>query len=235
MTRRRVVDIEEDIYSSCLGLKGKIDASVHVQIHRRGPTGTAQPEDVVVPLELKTGKAATGGTIKYRAQVLLYTLMMEERHRRGVDIGLLHYLKSGEVYGWQHVSLLCSLISAGIPAARRDLQGLIGIRNDIARFIEDEHALPPMIHDLFACTKRCFMVDRCCVHHKAAERGTEASSGIGVAFAQRTAHLTESAVAYYERWNRMLTIEGEVARSQRDVCAADHAWTQHSRGAAPVV
>ena len=44
--------------------------------------------------------------------------------------------------------------------------------------------LPPMLKDQFACTKRCFMSDRCAVFHRAVEAGTVESSGMGNAFTE---------------------------------------------------
>ncbi|GAB4842207.1 hypothetical protein Ancab_012165, partial [Ancistrocladus abbreviatus] len=66
-----VVDIEEMAWAPKYGLKGMIDASVHVRIQSDGE----QANEKVIPLEFKTGKSA----MEHTAQVILYTLLMSER------------------------------------------------------------------------------------------------------------------------------------------------------------
>lgn len=75
-----VHDIEEDIWSPRLGLKGKVDASVQASLI--GPPSPFWPlgkEDVgVLPLEIKTGRS--NGLMQHRAQTMLYTQMMSDRY-----------------------------------------------------------------------------------------------------------------------------------------------------------
>lgn len=56
-------DIEENIWCPSFGLKGKIDVTAGVKIHRRG----RKPIERIVPLELKTGKESN--SIEHRSQV----------------------------------------------------------------------------------------------------------------------------------------------------------------------
>lgn len=82
-----VHDIEEDIWSPRLGLKGKVDASVQGIL--RGPQSVIWPlgkEDAgVLPFEIKTGRSV--GMLQHRAQTMLYTQMMADRYGR---LDLLH-------------------------------------------------------------------------------------------------------------------------------------------------
>ena len=75
-----VHDIEEDIWSPRLGLKGKVDASVQASL--LGPPNAAQPlgrdEEVIVPFEIKTGRSS--GVMSHRAQTMLYTQIMSDRY-----------------------------------------------------------------------------------------------------------------------------------------------------------
>ena len=75
-----VHDIEEDIISPRLGLKGKIDASIQATL--RGPPSLLWPlgqEEVsVLPFEIKTGRSI--GIMQHRAQTMLYTQMMSDRY-----------------------------------------------------------------------------------------------------------------------------------------------------------
>lgn len=75
----QVHDIEEDIWSPRLGMKGKVDVSVQARVvgkaaspSERGQTG------VVAPFEIKTGR--TVGVMEHRAQTMLYTLLMADRY-----------------------------------------------------------------------------------------------------------------------------------------------------------
>lgn len=58
----KALDIEESIWSPRFGLKGKIDVTVGVKIHRGCKT-----KYKMMPLELKTGKESN--SIEHRSQV----------------------------------------------------------------------------------------------------------------------------------------------------------------------
>lgn len=57
-----ILDVEENIWCPRFGLKGKIDVTVGVTIHRR-----SQTQYRIVPLELKSGKESN--SIEHRSQV----------------------------------------------------------------------------------------------------------------------------------------------------------------------
>lgn len=84
-----VHDVEEDIWSPRLGLKGKVDASVQGIL--RGPSSVVWPlgkEDIgVLPFEIKTGRSTA--ILQHRAQTMLYTQMMADRYgqSRGSSVG----------------------------------------------------------------------------------------------------------------------------------------------------
>jgi hypothetical protein len=71
-------DVEEDIWSPKWGLKGKVDASVQVNINRNPSKVDSVVEENVAPLEIKTGRSV--GVMAHRAQTMLYTLLMEDRY-----------------------------------------------------------------------------------------------------------------------------------------------------------
>lgn len=78
----KVHDIEEDIWSPRLGMKGKIDVSVQARVVGK----LALPQEraaagVVAPFEIKTGR--TIGVMEHRAQTMLYTLLMADRYGEG--------------------------------------------------------------------------------------------------------------------------------------------------------
>lgn len=72
-----VEDIEENIWCTELGLKGKIDITV-------------KSNSVVMPLELKTGRASV--SLEHRGQVMMY-IMMLNKLGYNVPSGLLLYLR----------------------------------------------------------------------------------------------------------------------------------------------
>lgn len=69
-TVAELVDIEENIWSSRFGLKGKVDVTLRVRVQRTGRDGRHRrldTEERLMPLELKTGKESN--SIEHRSQV----------------------------------------------------------------------------------------------------------------------------------------------------------------------
>lgn len=64
------LDIEESIWSPRFGLKGKIDVTVGVKIHR-----DCKSKYKIMPLELKTGKESN--SIEHRSQVYILRKLFE--------------------------------------------------------------------------------------------------------------------------------------------------------------
>ncbi|VDL63645.1 unnamed protein product [Nippostrongylus brasiliensis] len=77
-----VHDIEENIWTPKLGLKGKIDNGLHTKMQS---------------LELKTGKS--GASSEHAAQVMLYSMMLSSRYTQPIVEGSLLYLKDGVTRG----------------------------------------------------------------------------------------------------------------------------------------
>lgn len=205
---RRILDVEEEIWSPAFGLKGKVDVSVECDIlegsdasssrqattsakqaFARGEQQCAEAEDQshrvtmsVVPLELKTGRAEVVST-EHRAQTMLYTLMMSDRYGVRVSDGLLYYSKSGELHR--------------ISRSRNEVRSLIIGRNELAHYLRPATAqlrkakveeaavdaapvLPPTIDSEHKC-RRCYAVDGCMLFRRAIENVVEPSSDIAVA------------------------------------------------------
>jgi DNA replication ATP-dependent helicase Dna2 len=80
-----VQDIEEDIWSPRLGLKGKVDASIQASLI--GPPTPFWPlgkqDESVLPFEIKTGRSTS--VLQHRAQTMLYTQMMSDRYGAFLD------------------------------------------------------------------------------------------------------------------------------------------------------
>lgn len=69
----KLLEVEEHIWSPLYGLKGNIDATVQVACR-----DDDMEKNLIVPLELKTGKRDTNQA--HRAQTALYTLLLSDRY-----------------------------------------------------------------------------------------------------------------------------------------------------------
>ncbi|KFV40910.1 DNA replication ATP-dependent helicase/nuclease DNA2, partial [Tyto alba] len=194
-----ILDIEENIWSPRFGLKGKIDVTARVKIHRR--TGV---QSRIMPLELKSGKESN--SIEHRSQVILYTLLNLER-RVDPESGFLLYLKTGTMYP--------------VSGARMDRRELMKLRNHVAFYLmHSTHkpamgkhsqlaALPPVIDDSQAC-KYCSQIHNCFLYSRAVEQKMDSVSLLPAMvpiIERETQHLKPSHLEYFSLWYLMLTLE----------------------------
>lgn len=159
--------------SPAYGLKGKLDASITAVIeNQEAPiSGHGQVKKTTLcgpmPFEIKTGDQAYRG-IQYRAQTMLYTILVSQRYGYQVDEGLLYYTQTDE--------------PIKVNASRNEVQALIVARNDLvyhmAKKADDltrkadlgefeptsEH-LPDIIDDEYTC-ERCYVLDTCMLYRK---------------------------------------------------------------------
>uniref|UniRef100_A0A8C4Q3P1 DNA replication ATP-dependent helicase/nuclease DNA2 n=1 Tax=Eptatretus burgeri TaxID=7764 RepID=A0A8C4Q3P1_EPTBU len=191
-----ITDIEESIWSPRFGLKGKLDVTVKVAVQRcRRGSGLQKNRvatlEAVLPLELKTGRESN--SLEHRAQVILYTLLSQER-RTEPGLGLLLYLKTGVMHP--------------VPAQRLDLRELIKIRNQIAHHLvnpvewrpstaQEVHpsSLPPIILDQGTC-QRCSQLRNCALVHSPEETNKDQV----VLLEQQIQHLSEAHLTYFAHW-----------------------------------
>ncbi|XP_033337738.2 DNA replication helicase/nuclease 2 [Megalopta genalis] len=103
-----VYDIEENIWLPELGIKGKVDATVEVNLHSKRK---------IMPLEIKTGKASFSS--EHRGQIILYIMMMALTGQ-DIDTGLLLYLRENSMQE--------------IKAAHPEKRDLILLRNTLAHY-----------------------------------------------------------------------------------------------------
>eukprot|EP00057_Strongylocentrotus_purpuratus_P020670 XP_011675144.1 PREDICTED: DNA replication ATP-dependent helicase/nuclease DNA2 [Strongylocentrotus purpuratus] len=145
----KVTDIEESIWSPRWGVKGKVDLTVEVKIHR--PSRSQPGQHANMPLELKTGKETnsiehrsqihrpsrsqpgqhanmplelkTGketNSIEHRSQLILYSLMLGDLQPTS-DLGFLLYIKTSAM--------------KAVPANHLDKRELIHLRNQLAYYL----------------------------------------------------------------------------------------------------
>ncbi|PNI75645.1 DNA2 isoform 4 [Pan troglodytes] len=195
------MDIEESIWSPRFGLKGKIDVTVGVKIHRGYKT-----KYKIMPLELKTGKESN--SIEHRSQVVLYTLLSQER-RADPEAGLLLYLKTGQMYP--------------VPANHLDKRELLKLRNQMAfslfhrisksatRQKTQLASLPQIIEEEKTC-KYCSQIGNCALYSRAVEQQMDGSSVPIVMLPkieEETQHLKQTHLEYFSLWCLMLTLESQ--------------------------
>ncbi|KAF3079521.1 Tripartite DNA replication factor [Orbilia oligospora] len=181
---RKVLDVEEHIWSPKFGLKGNIDVTVEVDV--RDINGQSV---LTVPLELKTGKNAK---IAHRAQTMLYTLLMADRYDIESLCGVLYYMEKAE--------------TIRVPNLSDELRGLMIGRNHLARYIYGKIDLPPMLQDKRMCG-RCYAKTTCFVYHKTMENGTEETSGVGDVFTKEASHLNQTHAEFFSKWETLLSKE----------------------------
>ncbi|XP_044494174.1 DNA replication ATP-dependent helicase/nuclease JHS1 isoform X2 [Mangifera indica] len=202
-----VLDIEEMAWAPKYGLKGMIDASIRVETE----SNIDETDEMIVPLEFKTGKIANGqSSMEHCAQVILYTLLMSERYLKHIDHGLLYYLQSNQ--------------TQGIKVRRSDLVGLIMRRNELASDIlkaSTTQQLPPMLRSPSMC-KGCRHLNVCTIHHKAYGGNTE-SSGLGDIFDSHTHHLTTVHSVFLRHWDRLIDLEAKEMQLVKN-----EIWRSHS-------
>uniref|UniRef100_A0A8C9WBK6 DNA replication ATP-dependent helicase/nuclease DNA2 n=1 Tax=Scleropages formosus TaxID=113540 RepID=A0A8C9WBK6_SCLFO len=202
------VDIEENIWSPRFGLKGKIDLTARVRIHRRGRPW----QERVVPLELKTGRESN--SIEHRSQVILYNLMSLER-RSDAEAGFLLYLKTGNMHP--------------IVSSHMDKRELLKLRNTLAHHLgnslvqeDGKHPqlapLPPIISDSMAC-KYCPQRRNCALYNRAVESrgqcGLEPPNKSQSPFLEEESqHLREAHLQYFSQWVLLCTLEAVSAESR---------------------
>lgn len=159
--------------SPAYGLKGKLDASITAVIeNQEAPiNGRGQVKKTILsgpmPFEIKTGDQAYRG-IQYRAQTMLYTLLMSQRYGYQVDEGLLYYTQTDE--------------PIKVTASRNEVQALMVARNDMVyhmakkakdmarnaelnKFEPTSEHLPDIIDDERTC-ERCYVLDTCMLYRK---------------------------------------------------------------------
>uniref|UniRef100_A0A8C5PYZ8 DNA replication ATP-dependent helicase/nuclease n=1 Tax=Leptobrachium leishanense TaxID=445787 RepID=A0A8C5PYZ8_9ANUR len=196
------LDIEENIWSPRFGLKGKIDVTAKVKIHQKSKTLYK-----TMPLELKTGKESN--SIEHRSQVILYTLLSQQR-REDPEAGLLLYLKTGSMYT--------------VPGNHLDRRELLKIRNGLSFYLSNTlhksdngskeiklAALPPVIADRQAC-RFCSQIRNCALYSRSVEQLSENCSippEMIPVIEKETEHLTQSHLQYFSLWYLMCSLEAQ--------------------------
>ena len=216
---RKLLDVEEHIWSPRYGLKGNIDATVQVAMEDEQGQST-----LAMPLELKTGRNTT--STSHRAQTALYTLLLSDRYgdtslsrcrsscsktRADIEVayGILYYMENSQM----------SLITG----VRHEILQMVKQRNVLACYVRDRVELPPMLRDPRLCG-RCYAQTPCLVYHKLIEDGDADSSGLNQRFSEQVGHLTATHQEFFRKWDELLTKEeADLFKFRREL------WTMTSQ------
>ncbi|KAG9094521.1 Tripartite DNA replication factor [Ceratobasidium sp. 370] len=199
--------VEEEIWSTAWGLRGKIDAAVEAVrglIQEPEPTNTTW----TMPFEIKTGR--TVGGMEHRAQTMLYTILIAERYGVQTPTGILYYTQKDEIIQ--------------VHPARNELRGLILGRNELAASImhhrvlaesesppvdieepqpDNGNFLPPPIDEDHQCT-RCYARDACTLYRAAVEHLPPSPVP---KLMDKTSHLTPAQAEFFARWETLIALE----------------------------
>ncbi|KAF3686321.1 DNA replication ATP-dependent helicase/nuclease DNA2 [Channa argus] len=200
ITVTELADIEENVWSPRLGLKGKIDVMAQVQIQRQRNGNHRTLERKTLPLELKTGRESN--SIEHRSQVILYTLMSMERYN--AEAGFLLYLKTGNLYP--------------VGASHMDCRELLKLRNTLVHHIHNctekkaERSvlsrLPDIVSNRQIC-QYCPQRRNCALYERALNTSsTDLSEDVVRDFLQdETGHLTMPHLNYFAHWLLLCCLE----------------------------
>uniref|UniRef100_A0A667XGJ4 DNA replication ATP-dependent helicase/nuclease n=1 Tax=Myripristis murdjan TaxID=586833 RepID=A0A667XGJ4_9TELE len=207
-----LADIEENVWSPRFGLKGKIDVTARVRIHR-GHNGSRTPLERVMPLELKTGRESN--SIEHRSQVILYTLMSMERHY-DAEAGFLLYLKTGNLHP--------------VVAGRMDRRELLKLRNTLvhhlSRSVEKstEQSRLSRLPDILTNRKTCQYCPqrRNCALYESGS--SDVPQDVVQEFLQQeTGHLTPPHLSYFSHWLLLCGLEAATMETKN---GRKHIWLQ---------
>lgn len=180
-----IKDIEDNIWNTKLGLKGKVDLTVEATIRNE------QMQNKILPLELKTGRPTFSS--EHEGQVAIYSIMMEEQYH--TKEGLLLYLKDGPQMKTVQVK----------HSVKRDL---IQLRNKLNLYLQNNQNGPPPknIHQI--CSK-CDRLLECTLFLKTIDPNHLSNADVMSKdlVPRMTNHLTQAHLDYFKKWISLLHLE----------------------------
>lgn len=136
-----ISDIEENVWSTKYGLKGKIDVTGCVRIHNKRNNSVT---DKTIPLELKTGNPNLSSS--HAAQVSLYSMMVEDRYSE-TNQGFVIYLKD-------------KAAMHNVPLTHNIKRDLLQRRNRIIHQKKSHYTGPEMVDQTRMC-QNCDRMTEC--------------------------------------------------------------------------
>lgn len=212
---RKILAVEESIWSPLYGIKGKIDATVVYkpnpllfQKNQKIQSNQLNQKGFPVPFELKTGKNRGGdfGNSYDRAQVSIYSLLFSERS------SFYNYNNNNSYFP---EGILCYLnennkLQLQIHSSIQEMQSLIQRRNDIAYYLNQKHQLPKVKKEERIC-KYCNYQNACVLYHKTIENGNSISFGINHIFSKYIEFIPSEYnsiyFSFFIHWDKFINLE----------------------------
>uniref|UniRef100_A0A1I7T145 DNA helicase n=1 Tax=Caenorhabditis tropicalis TaxID=1561998 RepID=A0A1I7T145_9PELO len=190
-----VYDIEENIWDSKLGLKGKVDVTIRTK-SKKG----------IESLELKTGKS--NNSCEHAGQVLLYCMMQSSRHEQPIGLGNILYLKDG--------------VSRCVTPRAAELFGILQQRNNLSVHFEDPttNLLPPPRQESRFCDK-CDQKVMCSFYQKTEENYEKSTEALKNFAENEMSHLKQSHIDYVSNWIRWISAEWKCERERIETHSKD--------------
>ncbi|RWS28895.1 DNA replication ATP-dependent helicase/nuclease DNA2-like isoform X2 [Leptotrombidium deliense] len=189
-------DIEDNIWCTDLGLKGKVDVNLQVEIHENKKVIRKS-----IPLELKTGKASF--SFEHEGQVLLYSMMMNEITDSSCDTGLLLYLKEKPQMKFLKVK-------------ENVRSSLLQRRNELVQYLNDQEVGPPPLNNQRLCYS-CDSLFPCSMMFKSfGEMKLTDSDVMRFELVPKILdHLSDNHINFFQKWVKLTHMEMSVRDTDR--------------------
>ncbi|KAE9549418.1 hypothetical protein FO519_007369 [Halicephalobus sp. NKZ332] len=186
-----IEDIEANVWSNTIGVKGRID----VVLRRKN-------DGAIIPFELKTGKSSY--SMEHEAQVLMYCLLLSERGSGQIPSGLLLYMKDNK--------------STPVNPNLVKLKGVLTTRNEMAFFAGKLgiDTFPNPLTETRFCSK-CQYATHCSLLQNYNSNNTGISEEMGKFAAERTAHLSQEELLYGKKWIEWTFDEWEANKKKKNM------------------
>jgi hypothetical protein len=228
-----IVSIEESIHSPMLGIKGQVDLIGKGRLFQLPSEKKNQVQEnvlseMLLPIELKTGKWRPSSSVAHRAQVILYILLLNIREKslsclKRKDLsssssspsssvssspskyGLLLYLNENEIkvdFIWPMWNEIKSLMISRNLLAKSINDSICSVSNNYLPI------LPSMLKSSFECTY-CYSASECMIYHASLEDGNEETSGIPLLYSYIMKGMNSKHLSFFKYWDKLIDLESK--------------------------
>jgi len=200
------------------------------------------PDATEVPLEIKSGRWRN--SVKDRAQVILYTLLLADQNGSLDDDnhewGLLAYAQTDERAEVAMLAVEPTLAEVtSIMCRRNELAANLSTAIQPSKTAEEAASYPPVLDDVRNCEK-CRALRTCAVMLRseidaAATGGSGEGERLPEVFRNNLGHLTRNHTAFLRHWDRLLLLENEANACRRALPSLPIQTIRARGGGSPVL